>query len=174
LKELNLPLLKAMTHIYCGNNRNNPDLRSGKYVKGTRRICLRKGIGVGLAEPLDKDYSVPYAPISGRKLYCGDKRRLPEGYDAFGNNAECLQIGVGIGKSMKYEQGILWGEKWNFLRVFIVTLTISILTMYINKPSYVVEKKKNSDEIVWTKLILISIGISVGVTLVIIGLKLLM
>ena len=32
-----------------------------------------------------------------KKLYCGDKERLPEEYTGFGSRRDCLKKGVGVG-----------------------------------------------------------------------------
>ena len=32
-----------------------------------------------------------------KKLYCGDKEELPEGYTGFGSRNECLRKGFGVG-----------------------------------------------------------------------------
>ena len=83
-----------MSRISCSNN---------KYIgnKGTRYDCFRKGVGIGLNQPLDKSYRNRYSPRDKRKLYCGKARRLPQKYDIMGNLPMCLQKGVGVGKTMK-------------------------------------------------------------------------
>jgi len=73
-------------------------------VIGSRYLCLKNGIGVGLSLPYDPDYEDEYEPIDDRKYYCGDKspgHSPPEGYDAIGSNAICHRIGVGAGKRLK-------------------------------------------------------------------------
>lgn len=87
--------------IYCGNNRNNPDLVSGRKRLGTRYECFRKGVGVGRNLPYDKAYSTPYIPIDDFKVYCGKKTRLPPGYDRMGSASQCLHKGIGVGKSLR-------------------------------------------------------------------------
>ena len=42
--------------IYCGNNRQNSKLISGELDIGTRSQCLKKGVGVGINQPIDPDY----------------------------------------------------------------------------------------------------------------------
>jgi len=97
-----------MTNIYCGNNMNSPELgrrrRNGKGGKviGTKYGCFKKGIGVGLyVLPLDPEYSGDYQPIDTRKIYCGTKERLPNGYQIMGNNGLCFRKGVGVGRNLK-------------------------------------------------------------------------
>ena len=87
-----------MLQIYCGNNGMDSDLRNGRVRLGTRYACMRKGIGVGLNLPYDPRYLGEYMPIDKSVIYCGNKTRLPEGYDRFGSLPNCLQKGVSIGK----------------------------------------------------------------------------
>ena len=90
-----------MTSIYCGNNRLHKRLLNSSAVIGERYSCLKKGVGVGLNLPFDREYAEAYEPIDNTRIYCGTKMRLPEGYHRFGENHECHRIGVGIGKSQK-------------------------------------------------------------------------
>jgi hypothetical protein len=90
-----------MPKMYCGNNAKHPSLRKGKAVVGTRYGCLLKGKQLGLSQPVDKSFREPYEPIDDRKVYCGDKDRLPEGYDHFGKLYSCFLKGVGWGKREK-------------------------------------------------------------------------
>ena len=83
-----------MSRISCSNNKY-------RGVKGTRYDCFRKGVGIGLNQPVDKSYRNKYSPIDKRKVYCGKARRLPQKYDIMGNLPMCLQKGVGVGKTMK-------------------------------------------------------------------------
>ena len=46
--------------------------------------------------------------MNNRKLYCGNKQNLPNGYDDFGNLYDCLRIGYGVCKYNGHE-----GEKYN-------------------------------------------------------------
>jgi hypothetical protein len=87
--------------MYCGNNRRHPKVRSGEQVIGTRYRCLKKGIGVGMSLPYDPDYTNRYVPIDSRKIYCGEARALPAGYDLMGSNSMCYTKGVGVGKTLK-------------------------------------------------------------------------
>lgn len=91
--------------IYCGNNARDPDLRSGRKTKGTNNTCFKKGFGVGYyVLPFDNKYAGRYVPIDARKIYCGDKPNLPEGYDLKGNLANCYRIGVGAGRAKKAKE----------------------------------------------------------------------
>ena len=87
--------------IYCGNNKLNSKLVDGSLELGTRYTCLRKGIMKGKNLPYDSDYAGKYEPIVTQKIYCGNKNNLPEEYDRFGSITECLQKGIGLGKSIK-------------------------------------------------------------------------
>lgn len=85
--------------VYCGNNRNSPELK--KKSIGTRYECFKKGFGVGYHLPYDPRYKEPFSPIDKRKLYCGNKSTLPSGYHIMGSNPMCLQKGVSIGKKSR-------------------------------------------------------------------------
>ena len=87
--------------IYCGNNKLNSKLVDGSLELGTRYTCLRKGIMKGKNLSYDSDYAGKYEPIVTQKIYCGNKNNLPEEYDRFGSITECLQKGIGLGKSIK-------------------------------------------------------------------------
>lgn len=87
--------------MYCGNNKNNKELKNGSKVLGTRNQCLRKGVGIGMDMPYDPEYAYEYIPIDNFKIYCGDSKKLPSGYDRLGNQSQCLSKGVGIGKKIK-------------------------------------------------------------------------
>ena len=90
-----------MAEIYCGNNHNSLELKRGKVI-GTRYKCFQKGIGVGkYVLPLDPEYAGDYDPIDTRKIYCGNKSRLPPEYHIMGNNGICFRKGVGVGRSLK-------------------------------------------------------------------------
>jgi hypothetical protein len=87
--------------MYCGNNRRNLDVLSGKKVIGDRYSCLKRGIGIGLNLPYDPSFATRYVPIDKRKIYCGKDEKMPLGYDLVGNNHMCFSKGVGVGRSMK-------------------------------------------------------------------------
>ena len=85
--------------IYCGNNLytlNNKGLKLG-----TRYTCLKKGICKGLNLPIDEDYNGTYKQIIKENIYCGDKINLPKDYTRKCSLSDCLQKGIGIGKSIK-------------------------------------------------------------------------
>ena len=90
-----------MNKIYCGNNALDPELLAGDIILGTRYTCLKRGIGKGLHLPLDQKYTRGYEPIDKRRIYCGNKAKLPKGYYSMGNLPQCLQKGIGIGKKKK-------------------------------------------------------------------------
>lgn len=62
---------------------------------------MKRGVNVGLNQPHDPDYTLAYDPIDPTRIYCGDADQLPDGYDRFGYAHECLQKGVGVGKTLK-------------------------------------------------------------------------
>ena len=140
-------------------------------------------------EPLDKDYSNPYAPITGRNLYCGDAAALPAGYDAFGSNAECLQIGVGIGKRIKFEKGVIVGDLAMYVKMFVIVFVMSVLWFYNYQPSIVTTTSisiasssditesegvsKVVDELSWLRVILFSLVVGALTCVVVMGIKVL-
>jgi len=87
--------------MYCGNNAKHPSLLKGKAVIGTRYGCMLKGKQIGLSQPVDKSFRKEYEPIDDRKVYCGEKDRLPDGYSHFGKLYECMLKGIGWGKREK-------------------------------------------------------------------------
>ena len=86
--------------LYCGNNKLDIDLVSGRKVKGNRYTCMKVGIGKGLNMQHDPKYNNLYEPIDKTRVYCG-LNILPYDYDRYGTVMECLQKGIGIGKSIK-------------------------------------------------------------------------
>ena len=87
--------------MYCGNNANNRRVVNGELVIGNRYDCMRKGVGQGLYMPYDHSYLDEYIPIDNTRVYCGNKRNLPEGYNRFGGLHECFVKGVGVGRRKK-------------------------------------------------------------------------
>lgn len=87
--------------MYCGNNRNSRELTSRRKRLGNRYDCFRKGVGVGMNLPLDREYARRYVPIVRNRVYCGKDDILPQGYHHIGNLFQCLQKGVGVGKRIK-------------------------------------------------------------------------
>ena len=88
-------------YIYCGNNALHPDLVSGRAVIGSKHRCLKKGFGAGYYSPVDLNFLNEYQPIDNRKVYCGNKENVPEGYDRHGNSPSCFQKGFASGKRKK-------------------------------------------------------------------------
>ena len=146
--------------IYCGNNQLDPELVNGNRELGTRNTCLRKGIGVGLNLPYDEKYQGEYIPIDNRRIYCGNEEILPNGYDRFGNIAQCLQKGVALGKRQKALRGPpnvmmqVFKKKFKYF-IFILICLIIFLLMYFLKPNFVINYDKNNNKIIiWEKFIL--------------------
>jgi hypothetical protein len=82
---------------YCGNNAY--ELENKRL--GSRYDCFRKGVGVGLNLPIVPER---YEPIDRYRVYCGNARRLPPGYNIMGTRADCLRKGVGVGKKIAAER----------------------------------------------------------------------
>ena len=134
-----------MSKIYCGNNRENTNLKNKTLRLGTRYGCLRKGIGKGLQEPKDPAYAGKYSPIDKRKVFCGKTRTLPENYDLMGNLPQCLQKGVGIGKRKKASQFITYIRKNNHVIIGGVLILVIIFILLLTlKPSCVSKIDKNN------------------------------
>ena len=146
-----------MTNIYCGNNLKNKDLLSGKKILGTRYQCLKIGVGKGLNMPLEKNYSQDYEAIDSRKIYCGNRDKLLEGYDYIGNLPQCLQKGIGIGKYKNFltNKNV---EKKSYLLLYLILIYVSLCLgiffwFYLAKPSFIVDKKDNKKNINIVKFI---------------------
>ena len=92
---------KQSPYIYCGNNALHPDLTNGRAVIGSKHRCLKKGFGSGYYSPVDLYFLNEYRPIDNRKVYCGNKENVPEGYDRHGNSPACFQKGFASGKRKK-------------------------------------------------------------------------
>ena len=100
--------------IYCGNNKLSPRLTVEQNVIGTPYECMRKGIGVGLNLPVDKDAAGPYEPIVEKKFYCGKKENeMPDKLERMGSPTECLRVGISIGKAKKAKDFIEIRKKRN-------------------------------------------------------------
>ena len=91
--------------LYCGNNRNDEKLMNGTHIIGTRFECFQNGVGKGRSMPCDPAYRREYDPIDKTKTYCGKGLVLPEGYDRYGSNQECLR--KGFGRGMKESCGVI-------------------------------------------------------------------
>jgi hypothetical protein len=114
--------------MYCGNNSRNPELINGVKQLGDRYSCFKTGIGKGLQLPYDPSYSGEYVPIDNFKIYCGIQNTLPGGYDKLGNLPECLQKGIGIGKTIKARRDVRlrFGDRDHSSKIFVYIATIAI------------------------------------------------
>ena len=160
-----------MSNIYCGNNSKNLDILNGKKVIGTRYQCLKKGIGKGLRLPLDKNYLGEYESIDDRRMYCGNQNKLPKEYDYMGNLSQCLQKGIGIGKTKKSLQ--YNPNKYNlifYIILYIILCVIIFFILFYTKPSFITIKKDNKKIIDIKKLLLyyIPIIIVLGIMIILI------
>lgn len=95
--------------IYCGNNKLYKGLLTGTHRLGTRYECFRKGYGIGIHQDINVNESNVlrennYEPIDERKMYCGNKERLPRGYSFMGNTILCLDKGKRFGYFKKLKQ----------------------------------------------------------------------
>ena len=101
--------IDARPEIYCGEGDNLPN----DYDRmGTRGICLKKGIGLGMSMPSasrDAFLAKPPKQVT-QKLYCGDGE-LPEGYVGFDTLPNCLRRGVGVGLAMPEAKRIAFQSK---------------------------------------------------------------
>ena len=110
--------------IYCGDEATLPP----DYDRmGTRGVCLKKGIGLGMSLPDSQRQAFlnkPPKPPKTENLYCGNAEVLPNGYDGFDTLSNCLKRGVGVGLHMPQEKysPTIWQE-------FIEILTISTSLM---------------------------------------------
>ena len=142
---------------YCGNNKLYPDLLKGKVKLGTRFECLQKGIQIGKKLGPDPKYSGKYEPIDTRKIYCGNKSELPEGYSYIGNAPLCLQKGTGIGKRLVSKFTSFVKDNKIIFKIFcyILIITLSFLYLYIKKPLYITDKLNNKRVINWKNFVLV-------------------
>lgn len=93
-------------YIYCGNNSLHPDVVNGNAIIGTKFRCLKKGYGAGFYGEIDLNFLNDYEPIDRRKIYCGNRQEVPEGYDRQGNLPSCFQKGFATGKKERAVNGI--------------------------------------------------------------------
>ena len=119
--------------IYCGNNSKNRRLISGELDIGKRSECLKKGVGVGLNQPIDPDYLDDYEPLYIDNFFCGDDEDdVPNNY-RMGTLAQCLQKGVAVGKLQKAQTDNDSGDlnendtEYNFILKFTLILFIDII-----------------------------------------------
>lgn len=86
--------------VYCGDSNVLPEDYD---VMGTRAVCLKKGIGLGMSLPDSQRATYlakPPKPQPAERLYCGNADVLPAGYDGFDTLSNCLRRGVGVGLHM--------------------------------------------------------------------------
>ena len=158
--------------MYCGNNRVNEGLLNGSKTLGTRYTCLKRGIGIGLHLPYDREYNGNYEPLYDEKIYCGNQENLPAGYDRFGSLSQCQARGVGVGKKLRAERGYAFrGPRKNkYIQMgIIVLIPIAVfLILYLNKPSYItqIDKKTKKVKIAWGKFFIYFLTISVVIEIV--------
>ena len=134
--------------IYCGNNRQNSKLISGELDIGTRSQCLKKGVGVGLNQPIDPDYLDNYEPLYVDNFFCGDNEDdAPNNY-RIGTLAQCLQKGVSIGKLQKAQNNNepVDDDEHNFILKFTLILFVDIMYLLFIlyfKPKFFLIKDTN-------------------------------
>ena len=136
--------------MYCGNNALFPGLTTGTHFIGTNYQCLKKGIGVGSNLPYDPQYAVPYAPIDGRRFYCGTNHIVPPTHTAIGSTSKCLATGVGIGKARKAALGPpnIFYQRILLYILFFIVLIVVFCIFYFKKPKFLIKKDLNID---WEK-----------------------
>lgn len=97
--------------IYCGDSTTLP---SDYDEMGTRAVCLRKGIGLGMSLPDSQRATYlakPPKPAPEQRLYCGNAEELPEGYDGFDTLSNCMRRGVGVGLHMPQAKRLAFQAK---------------------------------------------------------------
>lgn len=97
--------------IYCGDKKELP---AGYHKKGTRLICLQRGIGMGMfleekeekkGKTLFKERKEPEAKRDKRKeIYCGYKDVVPNTHKRMGTRFKCFKKGVGVGITLKFKE----------------------------------------------------------------------
>ena len=98
---------KKRQKIYCGNNRNHPDVRNGNSIFGTPYRCMQKGYMFGRHHlPVDPTYADDYEQHMPRRIWCGKETLSPEQlrgrrYDINGTLPECYRYGLGAGRRRK-------------------------------------------------------------------------
>lgn len=178
-----------MAKIYCGNNSKDSELVNGTKILGTRYGCLRQGIGKGLNLPYDPKYNGSYSPIDKRKIYCGNKLKLPSKYDLQGSLSQCLQKGVGVGKrirAVEYSSSSSNSKKMSleskfsftsintksvtnknllFPIIYFILSVISFVILYKLKPTLVLatNSKNNKKEINWSNFLVVYFVINITI-----------
>lgn len=143
-----------MARTYCGNDANFPGLAAGTHVIGTNYQCMQKGIGTGRDLPYDANFAVVYAPIDGRRFYCGNAAVPPVGggYFAMGSPSKCLQIGVGVGKAQRAGRGAPWGM--NLFRyyfpyiLFFLVIGVVFYVLYFAKLKVMTKKDRRGKTVI--------------------------
>jgi hypothetical protein len=144
-----------MAQTYCGNNALYPGIVAGTHIQGTRLQCLRKGFGIGSNLPYDASFAGLYAPVDGRRFYCGNAPVAPVGYFAVGSSSKCLQIGVGGGKRQRAAGGA--PAFMYFIRhvlpylSFIVISVIVFSTIYYTRPKFITKIENKKEVIDWAR-----------------------
>lgn len=98
---------KKRQKIYCGNNRNHPDILNGDSVFGIPYRCMQKGYMFGRHHlPIDPTYADDYEQHMPRKIWCGKRTLSPQQlrgrrYDFNGTLPECYRYGLGAGRRAK-------------------------------------------------------------------------
>jgi hypothetical protein len=157
--------------LYCGNNRKDPILNTTHRI-GTRYGCLKKGIGVGLNMPVDPSYAGEYEPIQNTKLYCGNKTRVPSGYNGYDTLGGCFRKGVGVGKRQKATSGFISDDDDSPVNksigielIPILLLSIVFLILYLishyAKPKWLVKKENSKTKIKWGIFVVIWLSFSI-------------
>ena len=156
---------------YCGNNELN---KSGKPT-GSNNKCLRIGFNKGRHLPCDLAYNGAYKSIDGRKIWCGNSKQLPSGYDLKGSPSICLQKGVGLGKADRARRGCKSPKKILIYVSVWVSLTLGVfLGLFFGKPGLVTAKNTQGiDQLDGGKLTLYTIIFSsiIGIVIWLISLK---
>ena len=98
---------KKRQKIYCGNNRNHPDIINEESIFGTPYRCMQKGYMFGRHHlPVDPTYADDYEQHMPRKIWCGKFTLSPQQmrrrrYDINGTLPECYRYGLGAGRRAK-------------------------------------------------------------------------
>lgn len=110
---------------YCGNNHTVAFIRQQPI--GNRYQCLQQGIGKGINSKINKEYALPFFPIDNRKIYCGRRNQLPNGYHWIGRNSDCFQKGFGLGQLNALETR----RSYNWIIKILYILSIGCLLFSI-------------------------------------------
>jgi len=92
---------------YCGNNELDPRVLSSHSVFGTSSECFKKGYGLGLNQHIQDErefvqkWGGEYKPHVKQKLYYGDAKQIPQGYDARETLNQSMGRGFALGSVSK-------------------------------------------------------------------------